>query len=111
MNSNGTAQTSLIGRLYQMDAIKRSVVIWLGFQAVLWFVFGIGYASHKEAWTNVIGVESATAAVGGWWTTLLYIILSNLLVCTLIVGGNLFVRFGVITPGFLVLAVDRKSVV
>jgi hypothetical protein len=92
-----------LGALYQLSVIKRCFTIWLGFQVILWVVFAISYIINKDAWVNVIEVNSATAAVGGWWSTLLFIIGSNLIICILITVGNLFVRFKVITPGLLIL--------
>ena len=92
-----------LGALYQLSVIKRCFTIWLSFQVILWVVFAISYIINKDAWVNVIEVNSATAAVGGWWSTLLFIIGSNLIICILITVGNLFVRFKVITPGLLIL--------
>jgi hypothetical protein len=95
-----------IGNIYQLSAIKRSVIIWLVFQCILWLAFGISYIINKDAWSNVIEVESAAAAVGGWWSTFLFIIVSNLFICILIILGNVFVRFNIITPGLIILVVQ-----
>ncbi len=101
---------SHIGSIYHMGALKRSVVIWIGFQVALWLIFGISYIINREAWINVTEVDSASAAVGGWWTTLLFIIVNNFIICMLITAGNLFVRFNVITPGLLILALQAVMI-
>lgn len=98
--------TSWVKSIYEFSAIKRSIIIWLGFQIILWFVFGVSYITHKEAWTSIIEVESSTAAVGGWGTTFLFIVINNFIICLLIIAGNLFVRFNMITPGLLVLVIQ-----
>lgn len=99
-----------IGSIYKLSAIKRSIIIFLGFQAIQWLIFGIAYISNKEAWLNVAEIEPITAAVGGWWSTLLYIIINNLIICILIIIGNLFVRFRFITPGLLVIAIQAVMI-
>jgi hypothetical protein len=96
--------------IYQSNAVYRSIIIFLGFQALLWLVFGISYVTHKEAWHNVAEVEPITAAVGGWWSTFGYIIINNLIVCALIIVGNLFVRFASFTPGLVVLIVQALMI-
>lgn len=96
--------------IYQLSAIKRSIIIWLGFQGILWLVFGISYIIHKEAWLNVVEIEPVTAAVDGWWSTFLYIILNNLVICVLIIVGNIFVRFNIITPGLVVLVIQAITI-
>jgi len=96
--------------IYQFGAVKRSVLVWMGFQFLLWLVFGISYMFNMNAWSNVDIVDPATAAVGGWWSTFLFIILSNLSICALLAAGNIFVRFGPITPGLLVLAIQAVMI-
>ena len=49
-------------------------------------------------------------AVGGWWSTFLFIILSNLSICALLTAGNIFVRFGPVTPGLIVLAIQAVMI-
>lgn len=102
---------SLFSNIYNLNAIKRSVIIWIGFQVILWSVFSISYLMNKEAWTNVVEVEAITAAVGGgWWSTFLFIVFNNLFICFLIALGNLFVRFGFITPGLIVLVIQAITI-
>lgn len=96
--------------IYNMEVIKRTIIMWVLFQILLWLVFGISFLLHKDAWTNVIEVIPNTAAVGGWWTTLLFIIFNNLIICLLIIIGNIFVRFNVVTPGILVLIVQAITI-
>lgn len=100
-----------MGNIYHLAPIKRSIIIWLSFQVLLWAVFGLSYLLNKEAWINVTVVESASAMVGsGWWSTFLFIIISNFIICLLITVGNLFVRFGFITPGLVVLVIQAISI-
>ena len=102
--------TKMLSMIYHMSALNRCIIIWLCFQGILWFVFGLGYITHKEAWTNVVEVEASTAAVGGWWTTLLFIVANNLVICLLLIVGNLFVRFHVFTPGLFVLLMQAVMI-
>jgi hypothetical protein len=102
--------TLKVGGLYGMDVVKRSMVVWASFQGLLWLTFAVAYLMNRGAWINVAEVPPVTAAEGGWLSTLLYIIFNNLIVCALIVVGNLFVRFGKITPGVLVLALQAVMI-
>ncbi len=71
MKSDNTTDYGLfkIGALYKLSAIKRSIIIWLCFQGILWIIFGISYITNKEAWLNVVKVDPVTASVGGWWSS------------------------------------------
>ncbi|RPJ40708.1 MAG: hypothetical protein EHM21_14265 [Chloroflexi bacterium] len=69
--------------------------------AVLWLVFGAAYFTHPQAWTGADLVEPQTG-----WAVFAWILTSNCLLTLLIVGGNLFVRFGSVTPGLVVLALQ-----
>lgn len=100
----------MLNGLYQMNPIRRTAVVWLGFQAILWLTFGVGYISNQDAWVDVTAGPPSTAAVGGWLNTLLFIVISNAVVVALVVGGNLFARFGLVTPGMLVLLVQAVSI-
>ena len=99
-----------IGNIYTMNAIKRSFIIWFGFQILLWLVFVFSVMVHKEAWLNVVELEPTAAAEGGWWTTMFYIMASNLLICLLLMGGNIFVRFNMFTPGLAILFIQAIAI-
>lgn len=86
-----------------MDVIRRAIIVWVVFQALVWIVFGVGYLSNPDAWTSDSPIDPSTAAVGGWLTTFLYIICFNSIIILAIVIGNVFVRFGLVTPGLLIL--------
>ena len=73
-------------------------------------MFGISYIANREAWPGGVEIRPITAAVGGWWSTLFYIIINNLIICGLIVSGNLFVRFRFITPGLLITAIQAVTI-
>lgn len=96
--------------IYHLSPLKRTIIMWIVFQLILWIVFGVSAITHQDAWLNVMEVNPNNAAVGGWITTFAFIIISNLLICILIAVGNLFVRFGVVTPGFIVLIVQAFSI-
>ena len=63
--------------ILNLGAVKRSVVVLLGFQVLLWLVFGISYMLNRGSWVEVAAVEASTAAVGGWWSTFFFILLSK----------------------------------
>lgn len=100
----------LFSGLYQVGAVKRTIIIWLLLQAVLWVFFAVGYVAQPGAWQNVPAVAPSSAAVGGVASTLGYIVLRNCIVLLLIGAGNLFVRFGPVTPGLLVLIVQGAAI-
>lgn len=111
MKSEKTANNKWwFGRIYQLGAIKRTIIIWLSFQGLLWLVFGISYFTHRDAWLNVVEIDPGTATLGGWWITFLYIVLSNLFICLLIMAGNIFVRFNIVTPGLVVLVIQAVMI-
>lgn len=88
-----------MSRLFRLDVFARSAVLWLAFMCVLWAVFAVGVWTHPDAWSNNARVE---VEIG--WGVLAYIIAMNAVVLLLIVIGNVFVRFGPVTPGLLVLS-------
>lgn len=87
--------------LYRLNAVKRCLVIWIGFQIILWLVFIIAYLANKDAWLN-IDVSQITNK-DSVLKTFIFIIGNNLILLLLIGIGNIFVRFGVITPGLIIL--------
>lgn len=95
--------SKILPNIYQISAVRRAIIIWLVFQVLVWVVFGIGYLSSPNAWTGDSPIDPSTATVGGWLTTFLYIICLNSIIVVIIVIGNMFVRFGPITPGLLIL--------
>jgi hypothetical protein len=96
--------------LYQVGAVKRTIIIWLLLQAVLWVFFVIGYLARPGAWQDVPAIAPASAAVGGVASTLGYIVFRNAIVLLLIGAGNILVRFGSVTPGLLVLLVQGATI-
>lgn len=69
--------------------------------AVMWIVFGVGLATHPGAYSNSPVLDRQTG-----WRELAYILGNNAMLLLLIVFGNLFVRFGNITPGLLILVYE-----
>ncbi len=96
--------------ILRMSVLGRSVWIWLAFKLVLWMTFGLSYLIYKEEWVNVVKVQASSAAEGGWASTLFFILASNLLICLLIAGGNIFVRFGSVSPGLVILLIQAVSI-
>jgi hypothetical protein len=97
-------------KLPEMEPLRRAVVVWLLFQAVLWLTFGLGYLTNPGAWVDAPSVPPSDAAVGGWLSTFLFIVVSNTLVTLIIVVGNVFVRFGWLTPGLLALLLQGVTI-
>jgi hypothetical protein len=96
--------------IYNSGIIRRTIIIWLAFQLLMWIVFGVSYLIHIDAWTNVSRVEPSSAAVGGWSTTFIFILFNNAIICLLIVVGNIFVRFASVTPGVIALLIQAVSI-
>lgn len=89
-----------------MEVFKRSVVVWIVFQGILWLVFGITCLMNPDAWGNVPELEGVVSSFDNLFGTFLFILGNNLLLSFIIVLGNMFVRFGAITPGLLILIVQ-----
>ena len=60
--------------LYSAGAVKRTIVVWLLLQSVLWIFFAAGYLAKPGSWDNVQAVAPSSAAVGGVATTVGYIV-------------------------------------
>jgi hypothetical protein len=73
--------------------------------SALWIVFAIGVLTHPHAWVNVPIVKVQTG-----WDVFFYIIGMNGIILLLITVGNLFVRFGAITPGLVILAWNAVNI-
>lgn len=97
----------LLTKLLNCNVYKRTIIMWVTAQAILWLVFLIGYFLNKDAWVNVKDVlpasESNISLFG-------YIIISNTIICLLIFIGNIFVRFGTVTPGLLILLIQLITI-
>ena len=89
--------------LYKADVWKRTLIIWLFCQIVMWLIFGVSYLCHQDAWINVSDVVGNNDSINEWWSLFLFIVFNNLFICILIMIGNWFVRFNIITPGVLIL--------
>lgn len=94
-------------RILKMDVIKRTLIMWIFFQLLLWIVFGISAFFHQNAWIDVKEILSITPNFN---ETLLFILVSNLVICLLLILGNIFVRFGSVTPGLVILAMQMISI-
>lgn len=85
-------------KLLSLHVMWRSIVLWLVFMLVMWAVFAIGWLAHPQAWNTGATIHPATG-----WQVFWFALAHNLLLLALIAAGNLFVRFGSITPGLLIL--------
>jgi len=92
-------------KLNEMSVLSRTVVLWVGFMAVLWTIFAIGLVTHPQAWIDVPPVMPERG-----WTVFWSIIVNNFLILILISIGNLFVRFGSITPGLVILGIQAITI-
>jgi hypothetical protein len=84
-----------------MPVLPRAGILWVTFMTLLWAVFGLGIVTHPEAWRNIQPVEPETG-----WNIFWFILGNNCIILGLIIAGNLFVRFGQITPGLIVLGIQ-----
>lgn len=84
-----------------MPVLARTGLLWVVFMAVLWTIFAIGLATHPEAWSSIAPSEPETG-----WNVFGFIIVRNTLILALIALGNIFVRFGNITPGLAILGIQ-----
>lgn len=91
--------------IYQKNVASRTLFIWLGFSTVLWLNFGVAYFTHPQAWASAVEFQRQTG-----WAVLETILASNSLLLLLIITGNLFVRFGAITPGLIILVIQAVSI-
>ena len=92
--------------LYKAGVVKRTIVVWIAFQAILWIVFGITYFANPDSWRGIYEASHAVPSSDSLLRTFLFIIGNNLTLFLLIALGNIFVRFGPLTPGLLILALQ-----
>lgn len=91
----------MLKALYRVNPLPRAALIWIGFLSALWIVFGVAYLTHPQAWGTSAYIVRQTG-----WDVFGYILGRNIPLLLLIVAGNLFVRFGAVTPGLITLAVQ-----
>ena len=96
--------------LFRVSPGRRTLFLWVGLQLLLSSVFLISFWTHRGAWQNVPSVPSGFGAEGGFVATLLFILSRNLLICLLIVAGNIFLRFGWFTPGLAILILQGLGI-
>ncbi len=92
--------------LYEAGVVKRTIVVWIAFQAILWILFGITYFANPDSWRGIYEASHAVPSSDSLLRTFLFIIGNNLTLFLLIALGNIFVRFGPLTPGLLILALQ-----
>lgn len=95
----------MLETIYQKNVVSRTLYIWVGFSAALWLIFGIAYFTHPQAWGSAVEVQRQTG-----WGVFATILASNSLLLVLIITGNLFVRFGAVTPGLFILVVQAVMI-
>ena len=84
--------------LYKTSVWTRTGILWVAFMAVTWSVAIAAYLIHPQAWQNVSLIQPEKG-----WDMFLFILGSNAFLLALIVVGNLFVRFGPVTTGLIIL--------
>lgn len=94
-----------IAWLLRQNALRRSALVWLAMMLVLQTVFYLAVWAHPGAWQNVPAAEMERG-----WPLLALALFNNGLILAAIAGGNLFVRFGTITPGLIVLAIQAVTI-
>ena len=97
----------LLSKLMNYNVYKRTIIMWVISQLILWTVFLIGYLLNKDAWVNIPDITNVSE---NNMSLFLYIIISNTIICLLVFIGNIFVRFGNITPGIIVLLIQLITI-
>ena len=90
----------MFSSLYKVGAVKRTIIIWFLLQGVLWAFFAdIGNLAKPSAWDNVQRWPRQAQRLAELQPTIAGTSLQrNAVVMLFIGGGNLFVRFGSVTP-------------
>jgi hypothetical protein len=96
--------------IYEMGAVKRSVIIWVAFQAALWLVFGVSYLFSPDSWSISDGIRQGPPVGASVLQTFLTIVGMNSVLFLLITVANLFVRFGQITLGPVILLIQAVMI-
>ena len=91
--------------LLDRGVLSRIIILWVVSMVILWSVFAIGIVTHPQAWTDVQPVETQAG-----WNVFSFILSYILILLTLITLGNLFVRFGTVTPGLLILGIQIVTI-
>lgn len=90
---------------YKTSVWMRTGILWVVFMAVTWSVAITAYLTHPQAWLKVYIVQPERG-----WDIFLFILGNNAFLMALIVVGNLFVRFGPVTPGLIILLWQAISI-
>lgn len=104
-----TGVSTRLKDLYRAGVIKRSIVVWVLFQAVLWVAFALSFYTHRPAW-NVVQEAGMGSYAGSTASLFVEIIGRNSVLVLLIALGNIFVRFGPITPGLFILVIQGITI-
>jgi hypothetical protein len=96
--------------IYAMGALARSIVVLVLFQAALWLVFGVTYLLSRDSWSIADELRQVTPAGGSVLGTFLTIVGINSILFLIIIAANLFVRFGPITLGPIILLLQAVTI-
>lgn len=99
------AERPAVAWLLRQNALLRTILIWGATMIVLQAVFYLAVWAHPEAWQN-----APTGEIERGWPLLALALFNNGLILAAIGGGNLFVRFGSITPGLIVLTIQALTI-
>ncbi len=92
-------------KFLRQNVFIRSGLLWIGFMLATWAAFGLGWATHPQAWNSASHLTPETG-----WHVFGFILGRNLLLVGLIAAGNLLVRFGGMTPGLAILAYQAVAI-
>jgi hypothetical protein len=99
------AERPWLAWLFRQNALARSLLVWLTVMLVLQAVFYLAAWTHPEAWQGV-----AVGEVERGWPWLGRALLNNGFILAAIIIGNLFVRFGPVTPGLIILTIQALTI-
>lgn len=105
-----TTSTAVSKGIYGMNVVKRSIVVFAGFQAVLWLTFAISCLISPDAFSGASEAVRPAVESGGILSTFLTIFGRNSILFLIIFAANLFVRFGVITLGPIILLIQGITI-
>jgi hypothetical protein len=92
-------------KLLEMSVLKRTAILWVTVFILTFMVFQVAVISHPDAWMIDVDRNPETG-----WSVFLFVIFFNLLLISLIVFGNIFVRFGSVTPGLAILLIQAVNI-
>lgn len=94
----------MIKKLYEKKPMERVAPLFLWFMAVYVVMFMISYLTHGDAWPGVPSAGAAETAKDP-----IRIIADSGTVVLFIIGGNILVRAGALTPGLAIFILQAAT--